>query len=77
MIVALEDFMTTRQREHLIKHRGCTETLREVSISFNDLRRENSTCQYKHAGKGLIAMLRAMALTAERTLAKQIDFVES
>ena len=77
MIIALKDFMTIRQREPLIKHRGDTETLREVSISFDNFMRENSTCQYKHAGKGLIAMLRAMALTAEGTLAKQIDFVES
>jgi hypothetical protein len=70
IIVALEDFMTIRQREHLIKHRGDTETLREVSMSFNDFMRQNLTCQYQHVGKGLIAMLRAMALTTERTLAK-------
>ena len=50
--------MTTRQREPLIKHQGDAETLREVSIFFDNFMRENSTCQYKHAGKVLIPMLR-------------------
>jgi hypothetical protein len=45
--------MTIRQREPLIKHQGDTETLPEVSISLNGFMRENSTCQYKHAGAGV------------------------
>ena len=74
-IVGLDDFMKVQVNEGppFEGYDGNTEFMREVIIQLNDYMRENSCKRYQHTGEALLGLLRAVVLTAERALAKQID----